>query len=139
MAQKVKIQVEASIHAPVEKVWKYWVEPAHITKWAFASDDWHAPAAENDVRPKGKFKTTMAAKDGSASFDFEGEYTRVELNKLLEYTIADGRLVSVTFSSSGSTTNVIETFEAEEVNSVDLQKAGWQSILNNFKQHVEKD
>jgi uncharacterized protein YndB with AHSA1/START domain len=137
--EKTLIKIEANINAPVEKVWKYWVEPSHITQWAFASSDWHAPTAENDVRANGKFKTTMAAKDGSVSFDFEGVYTKVEPQKTLEYKIADGRIVKVTFSASESNTSVVETFEAEDVNSIDMQKAGWQAILNNFKNHVENN
>ena len=136
--QKTSITVEATVNAPVEKVWKLWNDPQHITKWCSASDDWHAPNAENDLRKDGKFKTTMAAKDGSFSFDFEGVYTRVEPNKTIEYTMSDDRKVKIDFSSSGNTTKVTETFEAESENPIEMQRGGWQAILDNFKKHVEK-
>jgi uncharacterized protein YndB with AHSA1/START domain len=134
---KTAITVETIVHAPVEKVWKYWSEPKHITQWCKASDDWHAPYADNDLRTDGKFKTTMAAKDGSFSFDFEGVYTNVEERKQIEYTIADGRKVKVTFSGSNDQTRVTETFDPEEVNSIDMQRSGWQAILDNFKKYTE--
>ena len=132
-----QITVSATVKAPVEKVWKYWTEPDHITKWCQASDDWHAPYAENDVKPGGKFKTTMAAKDGSYSFDFEGEYTSVILYNLLEYTMADGRKVKVIFRSKGDLTDIEETFDAESTHSLEQQKQGWQNILDSFKMHTE--
>ncbi len=132
------ITVETTINAPIEKVWTCWNEPKHIMEWAFASDDWAAPASENDVRVGGKFKTTMAAKDGSARFDFSGVYTAVDGKQLIEYTIDDGRKVKVTFESIGDTTKVTESFEMEHQNPKDMQKQGWQAILNNFKKHVEQ-
>src|SRR4029079_5678705 len=98
------ITVETVVKVPVEKVWKFWSDPRHITNWSNASDDWHAPYAENDLRTNGKFKTTMAAKDVSMSFDFEGVYTNVEENKLIEYTMSDGRKVKVVFSGNGDET-----------------------------------
>ena len=98
------ITVETTIKAPVETVWKLWTEPKHITRWCNASDDWHAPYAENDLRMNGKFKTTMAAKDGSMSFDFEGVYTKIQEHKLIEYTINDDRKVKIAFSSHGNET-----------------------------------
>lgn len=131
------ITVSTTVNAPVEKVWKYWTEPDHIIKWCQASDDWHAPYAENDVKPGGKFKTTMAAKDGSYSFDFEGEYTSVILYNLLEYTMADGRKVKVIFRSKGDLTDIEETFDAESTHSLEQQKQGWQNILDSFKMHTE--
>lgn len=133
------ITVEATINAPVEKVWSYWTEPNHITQWCQASDDWHAPFAENDVQVNGKFKTTMAAKDGSFSFDFGGVYTSVEPNKLIEYTMGDGRKVKVIFEGDRNATKVIETFEPESQNSREMQQGGWQAILNNFKKHTEEN
>src|ERR1043165_4084556 len=105
------ITVEATINAPVEKVWKYWNSPEHITQWCSASDDWHAPYAENDLTVNGTFKTTMAAKDGSISFDFGGVYDNVVKNKLIEYTMGDGRKVKVVFSGGGDETTVTETFD----------------------------
>ena len=131
------ITVSTTVNAPVEKVWKYWTEPDHITKWCQASDDWHAPYAENDVKTGGKFKTTMAAKDGSYSFDFEGEYTSVILYNMLEYTMADGCKVKVIFRSKGDLTEIEETFDAENTHSLEQQKQGWQYILESFKMHTE--
>jgi uncharacterized protein YndB with AHSA1/START domain len=136
-AKTISITVSATVNAPVSKVWEFWSEPAHITQWTNASDDWHAPYADNDLRKDGKFKTTMAAKDGSMSFDFEGVYSNVIVNELIEYGMADGRKVSVTFKGDGETTEIIETFDAENTNPVEMQKGGWQAILNNFKKYVE--
>ncbi|HLK27463.1 MAG TPA: SRPBCC family protein [Puia sp.] len=137
METKTKITVEAVVNAPVEKVWRYWTEPAHIIKWCNASDDWHAPRAENDVKAGGKFLTRMEAKDGSFGFDFGGVYDAVTKTEYIEYTMGDGRKVQIGFSSEGNSTNVVETFEAENQNPVEMQKAGWQAILNNFKKYVE--
>ena len=131
------ITVQVFVKAPVEKVWKFWTEPEHIVQWAFASDDWEAPAAENDVRVGGKFTTTMAAKDGSAKFDFTGRYTVVIPNEKLEYAIEDGRKVTVEFTAEGDKTKVTESFDAETINSEEQQRAGWQAILENFRKHVE--
>ena len=136
-AAKTAITVEATVKSPIEKVWSSWTEPKHITQWCSASDDWHAPHAENDLRTGGKFSTTMAAKDGSLSFDFNGVYDNVQPNKLIEYTIADGRKVKISFSGTGKETKVVETFEAESENPIDLQRDGWQAILNNFKKYTE--
>jgi uncharacterized protein YndB with AHSA1/START domain len=134
---KNSITVETTINAPVEMVWNYWTSPEHITQWCQASDDWHAPYAENDLRVKGTFKTTMAARDGSASFDFEGVYTNVLLHKLISYTLLDGRKVTINFSRMEHKTQVVETFEPETDNPAELQREGWQSILNNFRNYVE--
>ena len=134
---KTAITVKTVVKAPVEKVWACWSEPKHITSWCQASDDWHAPYADNDLRKGGKFKTTMAAKDGSVSFDFEGVYTRVEQYKLIEYEMADDRKVNITFFGNGNETEVVESFEAENTHPLDVQRAGWQSILDNFKTYTE--
>jgi uncharacterized protein YndB with AHSA1/START domain len=132
-----KITVATTIQAPVEKVWKYWTQPEHIINWNFASEDWHTPAAENDLREGGKFSSTMAAKDGSMSFDFWGVYTKIDKYKVIEYTLGDERTVAITFSGDGNTTKIVETFEAEGQNSVEMQQAGWQAILDNFKKYTE--
>ena len=138
-ANKTFVTVESTINAPVEKVWQYWSAPEHITQWCQASDDWHAPHAENDLRTGGKFKTTMAAKDGSFSFDFEGVYDRVDEHNFIEYTVADGRKVIVQFIPEGGQTRVVEEFEAEDTNPVEMQKGGWQAILDNFKKYTENE
>jgi len=131
------ITVQCDIQAPVEKVWLYWTSPEHITKWCFASDDWHTPTAENDLRVGGKFSSRMEAKDGSFGFDFGGTYDDVKIHKLIEYTIGDGRKVSVQFAGNGNNTKVVEKFEAEDTNPVEMQQGGWQAILDNFKKYVE--
>ena len=133
------ITVEALVKAPVEKVWKHWNDPKHITQWCQASDDWHAPYADNDLKVGGSFKTTMAAKDGSMSFDFGGVYTSVQEYKLIEYSMGDNRKVKITFSGNGNETKVVESFDAESTHPVEMQKAGWQAILDNFKKHSESN
>ena len=134
------ITVDAVINAPIDKVWSFWNEPEHITQWAFASDDWHTPKASNDLKVGGKFSTTMAAKDGSMSFDFGGTYDMVEKNVLIFYTMGDGRKAYVFFQKQGdNTTKVIEVFEMESQNPEEMQRGGWQAIMNNFKKHVESN
>jgi len=137
METKTAITVETTVNAPVEKVWTYWSEPKHITRWTHASEDWHAPYADNDLRKDGKFKTTMAAKDGSMSFDFEGVYSNVQPNKVIEYGLADGRKVKIVFTANGNGTKVVETFDPESENPIDMQRGGWQAILDNFKKYTE--
>jgi uncharacterized protein YndB with AHSA1/START domain len=133
------ITIETIIHAPIEKVWQYWNEPAHITQWAFASDDWEAPAAENDLRVGGKFKTVMAAKDKSSSFDFTGTYTAVKEHELIEYDMDgdDHRHVKNEFTIVPEGVKVTVTFDPEHENPEDMQRSGWQAILDNFKKHTE--
>ncbi len=130
------ITVETIIKAPIEKVWEYWNEPRHIIKWAFASDDWEAPYAENDLRVGGTFKTTMAAKDKSASFDFAGVYTVVKKHECIEYDFGD-RHTKVEFIQTPEGVKVVEAFVPEKENSLELQRAGWQAILDNFRKYVE--
>ena len=131
------ITVETTVDAPVKKVWQYWTVPEHITKWNNASDDWHSPYAENDLRVGGKFLARMEARDGSFGFDFSGVYDTVRINELIEYTIGDGRKVSVRFTDNGGKTRVVETFETEGTNPIEMQRGGWQAILDNFKKYVE--
>ncbi len=137
MEDTIKITVQATIAAPIEKVWETYTNPAHVVKWNHASDDWHSPKATNDLKVGGKFNYRMEAKDGSAGFDFNGTYTAVKTNELIEYAIEGGRQVKVTFEPNGTTTKVIVIFDAENTNSIELQQNGWQSILNNFKNHTE--
>ncbi|WP_066255245.1 SRPBCC family protein [Neobacillus drentensis] len=133
-----KVTVKAVVNAPVEKVWEYWTEPKHITQWNNASDDWHTPVAENDLTVGGKFLTRMEAKDGSFGFDFGGIYDEVKLHEVISYTLGDGRKVTITFKGQGNETEVIETFDAETTNPVEMQQAGWQAILDNFKKYAEQ-
>lgn len=135
--KKVTITIEAVVKAPIEKAWNSWVEPQHITQWCQASDDWHCPKAENDIKDGGKFSSTMAAKDGSFSFDFGGIHDKVIKNQLIESTMGDGRKMKVVFTQAENETKVTETFDAEGMNSLELQRGGWQAILNNFKKYTE--
>jgi uncharacterized protein YndB with AHSA1/START domain len=132
-----KITVETTVDAPIETVWNCWTEPDCIMQWNSASDDWHTPSATNDLREGGEFTARMEAKDGSVGFDFGGTYTQVIDQRQIDYTMDDGRTVSITFDSHGGHTHITETFDAETENSVEMQQAGWQSILDNFKKHVE--
>ena len=134
---KTKITVEGFVNAPLNTVWESWTAPQHIVKWSFASDDWHTTKAENDLRVGGTFSSRMEAKDGSFGFDFEGVYDEVETNKLIAYTLGDGRTVKIKFTATGNETHIAETFEAETVNSEELQRDGWQAILDNFKKYTE--
>lgn len=138
-SNKTRITVEATVNAPAEKVWEFWTKPEHITQWNSASPDWHTPRSENDVRVGGKFSARMEAKDGSFGFDFGGTYDEVVPNQRLAYTIGDGRKVEVDFKGNGDNTLVTETFEAEGTNPVEMQRGGWQAILDNFKRYTESN
>jgi uncharacterized protein YndB with AHSA1/START domain len=134
-----KITIESIISANTKKVWDYYTLPEHITKWNFASDDWHCPKAENDLRVGGKLKSRMEAKDGSFGFDFEAIYDEVINHKKISYNLTDGRQVITFFENQNGKTKVTTTFDAETQNSVELQRNGWQSILDNFKKYVESN
>lgn len=136
-SEKTTITVAATVNAPVEKVWQYWTAPQHITQWNNASNDWHTPKATNDLRKDGTFNYRMEAKDNSFGFDFEGRYTDIKTNELIEYVISDGRKVQILFEALNDETHITETFEAEEVHPVELQQDGWQAMLNNFKRYTE--
>jgi uncharacterized protein YndB with AHSA1/START domain len=133
------ITVETTVAAPVEKVWQYWTTPAHITKWNSPSDDWHSPKAENDPRPGGKFLYRMEARDGSFGFDFGGTYDEVMTGERIAYTLGDGRKVTIQFTGKGNETTIVETFDPESINSLEMQRGGWQAILENFKKHTESN
>ena len=137
--EKINITVATTINAPAVKVWEFWTNPKHITNWNNASDDWHTPRAENDLRVGGKFLSRMEAKDGSMGFDFNGVYDEVKTNELIAYTMEDGRKVKINLEDLGNETNITETFEAENENPVELQRGGWQSILDNFKKYTEEN
>ena len=134
---KTIITVESTVNAPVDKVWEYWSSPKHIVKWNQASEDWHCPKAENDLRPGGKFSSRMEARDGSFGFDFGGQYDEVIPLKFISYTMGDGRTVEIKFEEKGNTTKITESFVAETQNSIELQKTGWQAIMDGFKKYVE--
>ena len=134
---KAKITVQVSVKATIDKVWKAWTTPADIVKWNAASDDWHTTKAENDLKVGGKFSYRMEAKDGSFGFDFGGTYDAINTNELIAYTMDDGRTSIITFEQKGNETNIIQTFEAETENTIELQRFGWQAIMNNFKKYIE--
>lgn len=138
MSTKQPITVSTAVNAPVSKVWQYWTAPEHITQWTNASDDWHAPRAENDIRTGGKFLTRMEAKDGSFGFDFEGQYDDVQEHKHIAFTMTDGRKVKIDFEEKDGATQITEAFDPESENSEEMQREGWQAIMNNFKTYAEK-
>lgn len=131
------ITVETRINAPVAKVWAHWVTPAHIVQWNATTDDWHCPSASNDLTEGGTFSYRMEARDGSMGFDFSGSYTEVVPLRLIAFRIGDGRETKVVFVDHGAETVVSETFVAEDAHSAELQRSGWQTILNRFKSQVE--
>jgi uncharacterized protein YndB with AHSA1/START domain len=133
----VKITVETLVKSKLDKVWDAWNTPEDIRQWNAASDDWHTTRSTVDLREGGKFLSRMEARDGSQGFDFEGTYTRVEPGKRIDYRMSDGREVSVEFGEERGGVLVRETFDAESENSPELQRAGWQAILDNFGRHVE--
>ena len=132
-----KINVVANIKAPLKMVWKCWTDPSHVINWNFASNDWHCPSAENTLSVGGEFHYIMAAKDESFSFDFWGKFVHIEEERLIEIMLGDGRKMSLMFESVGDETRVTETFDPEDTNPLELQKAGWQAILDNFKRYTE--
>ncbi len=133
------ITVQTKIQASIDKIWDLWTLPEHITQWNMASEDWHTPFAENDLKVGGRFKSTMASKDGTMSFDFVGTYSAILDKKLIAYTIEDGRVVIIVFEELEDGFEVREYFEPESVNSEELQYQGWQAILDNFKKYVENN
>ena len=133
----MKITVESRINSDIERVWQSWNDPEEIKVWNTAQEDWHTTESTVDLREGGTFSSRMEAKDGSIGFDFGGTYTRVVPNEAVEYRMSDGREVQVEFREQDGGVVVTETFDAETENSPELQQSGWQSILDNFKRHVE--
>ena len=134
----MKITVETLVKASSKKVWDAWNSPAEIKQWNTAQDDWHTTRSTVDLREGGKFQSRMEAKDGSEGFDFEGTYTRIVPKKAIEYRMSDGREVKVEFVERPGGVLVKETFDAETKNTPELQRQGWQAILDNFGRHVTK-
>ncbi|WPR76344.1 SRPBCC family protein [Algoriphagus sp. NG3] len=137
MTHATRIIVEATVNAPVAKVWKAWNTPADIMQWNTPDPSWHCPNSENDLTPGGKFKNRMEAKDGSFGFDFEGRYDTVEPHQEITYTMSDGRKATTLFSEQNGKTLLKITFDAEPENDPEFQKQGWQAILNSFVTYVE--
>lgn len=134
---KKTLNVKTTIQTPIEKVWEAYNEPKHIVNWNFASDDWHCPSAETDLRPGGKYKARMEAKDSSFGFDFEAVFDEVLPHQKIAYTMLDGRRAITEFEAKGNKTIVSTSFDAEDQNPPEMQQQGWQAILNNFKKYVE--
>jgi len=137
--KKDKIIIQVSVSADIEKVWDYYTRPEHITKWNFASDDWQCPHASNDMRVGGKYLARMEAKDGSFGFDFEAVYDQIIVGERFSYTMPDGREVQVIFNDADGKTEVSISFDAETENPLEMQRAGWLAILNNFKKYTERN
>lgn len=138
LAENLMIIAQTTLQVPLEKAWEKWTNPADIMAWNYANSDWHCPRAANDLRAGAKFNYRMEAKDGSFGFDFEGTYSNITPHELIEYSLADGRKVTIEFKAGGDQTEVIQKFEPETVNPFDLQRDGWQAIMNNYKVHAEK-
>jgi uncharacterized protein YndB with AHSA1/START domain len=137
MTSPTRITVETTVNVPVEAAWNAWNDPEAIKQWCSGSPDWHTPRATVDLREGGTFSSRMEAKDGSMGFDFGGTYTKVIPHQQIEYTMEDGRKVEITFEDQGGTTHIVETFDAEGKNPVEMQRAGWQTIMDNFKTYTE--
>lgn len=132
-----RITIQTKIKAPVREVWNYWTDPQHIVNWNQATEDWHTPTAENDLRVGGKFLSRMEARDGSFGFDFGGVYSEVEPHQRIAYTMSDERSVEIDFSEKKGETHIVQSFDPESENSIEMQRQGWQAILDNFKKYVE--
>lgn len=132
------ITIQTTVHAPLATVWEYWNTPEHITQWCFASDDWQTTDVENDLRVGGISRMTMSAKDESSAFTLESVYSVVDMHKRIAYTMADGREVTLQFNQTSEGVKIIETFDAESENSPEMQRAGWQAILDRFTNYVEQ-
>jgi uncharacterized protein YndB with AHSA1/START domain len=134
-----RISIHASVLATIDKAWEYYTETDHITKWNFASDDWFCPSATNQLVVGGKYSARMEAKDGSFGFDFEGMYDDIVIGEKLELTFMDNRKMTVVFSENENTTDIHITFDPESENPIEMQRDGWQMILNNFKKYTENN
>jgi uncharacterized protein YndB with AHSA1/START domain len=133
-----KITVTVTINADAKKVWDFYTLPKHIMNWNFADPSWHCPAAENDMKLGGRYFARMEAKDGSFGFDFIATYTDVQVGKQFTYEFG-GRFAEVKFLPANGQTEIVVSFDPETENPIEMQKGGWQAILNNFKNYVERN
>ncbi len=133
----MKIEIEVKVRVPRELAWAAWNDPDDIKGWNAASDDWHTTSSSVDLREGGRMSSRMEAKDGSMGFDFDATYTKVDAPSKLAFRLDDGREVTVEFEAIPGGTMIRETFEAENENDLEMQRAGWQAILDNFRRHVE--
>jgi uncharacterized protein YndB with AHSA1/START domain len=139
MEKNQTITVKTIVNSPINNVWEFWTKPEHITNWYFASNDWHAPKSENNLQIGGKFLIRMEARDKSFGFDFTGTYNEVVANSIIKYTMDDDRKATILFSEKENGTEIIQTFDAEKENTIELQQNGWQAILDNFKKYSESN
>ena len=137
VGEEMQISIETTVNAGIDQVWAAWTTPDDINQWNAASDDWHNPRSTNDLRPGGRFSYRMEARDGSFGFDFEGTYTNIVTHELIEYVLGDDRYVSIRFEKVDAGVRIIETFETEDLHAAEMQRQGWQSILNRFTAYVE--
>lgn len=132
-----QIIITTNIGANIKDVWNYYTTPEHITKWNFADPSWHCPSVSNDMKVGGKYVARMEAKDGSFGFDFETTYDEIIDGERFTYSMVNGRQVTVDFKKNGNQTAVTVSFDPETENPLDMQKRGWQAILDNFKNYAE--
>ena len=130
------ITVTATINANAKKVWDYYTNPEHIVKWNFADPSWHCPKATNDMKVGGKYFARMEAKDGSFGFDFEAIYEEIKTGESFSYSFGD-RKATVEFKNLENQTEIMIVFDPENENPIEMQKGGWQAILNSFKNYTE--
>lgn len=133
------LTVQTTVKASLDKAWDCWTKPEHIVHWNFASPEWQCPSATNDLQEGGIFTSRMEAKDGSMGFDFSGTHNTIVMHKEIGSEMADGRLMHVTFEEKAGVVEIVETFEPESENSLELQQGGWQAILDNYKKYVEQN
>lgn len=132
------IKIDKTVRQPIEKVWNYYTQPSHIINWNFAHESWHCPKAKNNLQVNGKLECRMEAKDQSCGFEFVGIYDEIILNKKIKYHLEDGRKVEIIFQSPNSQETKIDiVFDPESINPIEMQKEGWQAILDNFCHYAE--
>ena len=136
---KTQIAIQTTVNIPFEEAWKFYTLPEHITGWNFAHPSWHCPSASNDLQVGGKYHARMEARDGSFGFDFVGVYSLIEPYSQLTYTLEDGRTVNIRFNQIGDATTIEILFDPENENPIELQRDGWQAILNNYRAYAESN
>jgi uncharacterized protein YndB with AHSA1/START domain len=137
LSDKNVVRVSVNVNVPLKLAWEIFAEPDHIVNWNFATEEWHCPSATNDLRLNGSFSWRMEARDGSMGFDYAGKYNTVAEFEHIELSLDDGRKVWITFSEHDDQVEVAETFEIEDENAAEMQKIGWQNILNNYRSYAE--
>lgn len=132
------ITVEAHVPVPPEQAWAAYTDAKAVTRWNFASSDWCCPSAQIDLRVGGRHVARMEAKNGSMGFDFEGTYEEVDAPSALTLRLDDGRCARTTFEPEGGGTCVRTKFEADATQPAEMQRDGWQAILDNYATYVSE-